>query len=268
MKLRCDNVAIEVEVMGDGDPVLIIHGFTGCASAMSSLTGLLRGRRIIPDLVGHGRSESPASLAPYYLESISSQLSSLLTQLDASPASIVGYSMGGRVALTFALSHPEMVKSLALIGTSPGISNQTDRALRLEHDYELGASISQRGIRNFINTWVAQPMWDSLRQTLTSKQWQDSISQRISNHPLGLANSLRASGTGSMRPLHDVLEHLSPPTLFLVGEKDQKFLEIAQQFVPRIPDASIQIIKNSGHAAHLEQPNTTAEAIMEHFSCS
>ncbi|MED5292609.1 MAG: 2-succinyl-6-hydroxy-2,4-cyclohexadiene-1-carboxylate synthase [Actinomycetota bacterium] len=268
MKLRCDNVVIEAEVMGDGDPILIIHGFTGCASAMTPLTELLHGRRIIPDLVGHGRSESPASLAPYYLENISSQLSSLLRQLDASPASIVGYSMGGRIALTFALSHPEMVKSLALIGTSPGISNQQDRAHRLEHDYELGASISQRGIGDFVNTWVAQPMWDSLRQSLTSKQWQDSVNQRISNHPLGLANSLRATGTGAMTPLHDVLEHLSPPTLVLVGEKDQKFLEIAQQFVPRIPDASIRVIKNSGHATHLEQPKTTAEAIMEHFSCS
>ena len=103
MKLLCDNVAIEVEVMGDGDPVLIIHGFTGCASAMTPLTELLDGRRITPDLIGHGQSESPASLGPYYLESISSQLSSLLSQIDASPASIVGYSMGGRIALTFAL---------------------------------------------------------------------------------------------------------------------------------------------------------------------
>ena len=268
MKLLCDNVAIEVEVMGDGDPVLIIHGFTGCASAMTPLTELLDGRRITPDLIGHGQSESPASLGPYYLESISSQLSSLLSQLDASPASIVGYSMGGRIALTFALSYPEMVTSLALIGTSPGISDHRDRAQRLERDYQLGASISQRGITDFVNTWVAQPMWQSLRQSLTSQQWQDSIRQRISNHPLGLANSLRASGTGAMSPLHDVLQHLDVPTLLLVGEKDHKFLEVAQQFVSRIPDASIRVIRNSGHATHLEQPNATAEAIMEPFSCS
>ena len=260
MKLLCDNVAIEAEVTGDGDPVLIIHGFTGCASAMTPLTELLDGRRITPDLIGHGQSEAPASLGPYYLESISSQLSSLRSQLDASPASIVGYSMGGRIALTFALSYPEMVNSLALIGTSPGISDHRDRAQRLERDYQLGASISQRGITNFVNTWVAQPMWQSLRQSLTSRQWQDSISQRISNHPLGLANSLRASGTGAMSPLHDVLQHLDVPTLLLVGEKDHKFLEVAH--------ASIRVIRNSGHATHLEQPHATAEAIMEHFSCS
>ena len=268
MKLLCDNVATEVEVIGNGEPILIIHGFTGCGSAMTPLAELLHGRRIIPDLIGHGRSESPASLGPYYLESISSQLSSLLSQLDASPASIVGYSMGGRIALTFALSHPEMVKSLALIGTSPGISDQRDRAQRLERDYQLGASISQRGISDFVNNWVAQPMWESLRQSLTSQQWQDSISQRLSNHPLGLANSLRASGTGTMRPLHDVLQYLDPPTLLLVGEKDHKFLEVAQQSAPRMPDASIRVITNSGHATHLEQPSATAEAIMEHFSCS
>ena len=74
MKLLCDNVAIEAEVMGDGDPVLIIHGFTGCASAMTALTELLDGRRITPDLIGHGQSESPASFGPYYGGSVSSAL--------------------------------------------------------------------------------------------------------------------------------------------------------------------------------------------------
>lgn len=268
MKFRCENVDLEVQIAGTGDPILIIHGFTGCASAMEPLTDLLDGYRIVPDLVGHGQSESPASLDPYYLENISSQLSSLLSQLNASPASIVGYSLGGRIALTFALSHPKMVKSLVLIGASSGISNPKDRQHRLKQDYELGASISQRGVRDFVNTWVTQPMWESLHQSLTAQQWQDSIDQRVSNHPLGLANSLRASGTGTMTPLHDVLKFLAPPTMLLVGEKDQKFLNIAQNLATQIPDASIRVIKNSGHATHLEQPNVTAEAIMEHFSCS
>ncbi|HAX05747.1 MAG TPA: 2-succinyl-6-hydroxy-2,4-cyclohexadiene-1-carboxylate synthase [Acidimicrobiaceae bacterium] len=268
MKFNCDEVSLEVEIMGTDEPVLIIHGFTGCGAAMEPLTERLVGRRIVPDLIGHGRSEAPVSLDLYSLESISSQLLSLLQQLDASPVSIVGYSLGGRVALTFALTHPEMVKSLALIGASPGISNQEERERRLKHDCQLGDSISRVGIRSFINSWVAMPMWESLRESLTPQQWQDSIKQRVANHPLGLANSLRASGSGAMPPLHNNLEHLATPTLLLVGEKDSKFLNIAKEMAPKIAQANIKVIKNSGHAAHLEQPAATAEAIMEHFSCS
>ena len=267
MKLNCANIALEVEVTGTGEPVLIIHGFTGSGSAMAPLTELLGGTRIAPDLIGHGRSESPISLDPYSLKNISLQLSSLMKQLDASPASIIGYSLGGRIALTFALSHPEMVKSLALIGTSPGISNGQERERRLKHDHELAASISEAGIGKFIDTWVAMPMWESLRQSLTPEQWHDSITQRTANHPLGLANSLRASGTGAMPPLHDILQDLGAPTLLIVGEQDSKFLQIAKEMAPRIPRARIEIIANSGHATHLEQPHATAEAIMQHFSC-
>jgi len=268
MRFNCAEIALEVEVTGVGDPVLIIHGFTGCGSAMAPLAKLLSGRRILPDLVGHGRSESPVALDPYALTSISSQLSSLLQQLDASPASIIGYSLGGRIALTFALSHPEMVKSLALIGASPGISNQQERDLRFKQDCTLGDSISQVGVRNFVDTWVAMPMWESLRNSLTPQQWQDSIKQRAANHPLGLANSLRASGTGAMSPLHETLQHLAAPTLLLVGEEDSKFLNIAKEMASTIPEANIEVIRDSGHATHLEQPGATADAIMKHFSCS
>ena len=268
MRLSCAEISLEVEVLGAGEPLLIIHGFTGCGSAMAPLTKLLTGRRIIPDLIGHGRSESPVSLDPYSLTNISSQLSSLLQQLDAEPASIIGYSLGGRVALTFALSHPEMVKSLALIGASPGISNQQERDQRLVDDYEIGNSITRIGTRKFIDNWVAMPMWESLRSRLTPQQWENSIKQRRTSHPLGLANSLRASGTGAMPPLHETLDSLTVPTLLLVGEEDSKFLNIAKEMEPRISTATIEVIKNSGHATHLEQPKATADAIMKHYQCS
>ena len=116
MNIICNGTALEVDVAGSGEPLLIIHGFTGSALAMKPLSDRLPGRKIIPDLIGHGRSESPASRSAYHLDAVSQQLSSLLDYLDATPASIVGYSMGGRIALNFAVNHPEKVRSLALIG--------------------------------------------------------------------------------------------------------------------------------------------------------
>ena len=268
MNIICNGTALEVDVAGSGEPLLIIHGFTGSALAMKPLSDRLPGRKIIPDLIGHGRSESPASRSAYHLDAVSQQLSSLLDYLDATPASIVGYSMGGRVALNFAVNHPEKVHSLALIGVSPGIENDSERLSRKNADNDLAASISHLGVKAFIESWVDMPMWESLRNKLTATQWQESIAERQTNHPLGLANSLRASGTGNMNPLHEALRTLKVPTLLLVGDKDQKFLQIAHDMSTALPNASIQVIADSGHATHLEQPDATATAIIEQLSCS
>ena len=267
MNIICNGTALEVDVAGSGEPLLIIHGFTGSALAMKPLSDRLPGRKIIPDLIGHGRSESPASRSAYHLDAVSQQLSSLLDYLDATPASIVGYSMGGRVALNFAVNHPEKVHYLALIGVSPGIKNDSERLSRKNADNDLAASISHLGVKAFIESWVDMPMWESLRNKLTAAQWQESISERKTSHPLGLANSLRAGGTGSMNPLHGALRNLKIPTLLLVGDKDHKFLQIAQDMSTALPNASIHIVADSGHAAHLEQPAATAQAIIEHFAC-
>ena len=268
MNLICNGTALEVTVAGSGEPVLIIHGFTGSALAMKSLADRLPGRRIVPDLIGHGRSESPVSLTAYNLDAVSQQLSSLLEQLNATPTAIVGYSMGGRVALNFAVNHPEKVRSLTLIGASPGIESDSDRLDRKDADNKLAASISDLGVKAFIESWVDMPMWESLRNKLTATQWQESIAERQTNHPLGLANSLRASGTGNMNPLHEALRTLKVPTLLLVGDKDQKFLQITHDMSTALPNASIQVIADSGHATHLEQPDATATAIIEQLSCS
>ena len=265
MKLLCSGTALEVSVEGSGEPILVIHGFTGSALAMKSLSALLPGRKIIPDLVGHGRSESPTSLEAYYLDAVSQQLSSLLEQLDATPTAIVGYSMGGRVALNFAVTHPEKVRSLALIGASPGLANAGDRFIRKEADHKLAESISHLGIDQFVESWVNMPMWESLRSKLTDDQWQESIAERRTNNPIGLANSLRAGGTGSMNPLHEALNDLKVPTLLLAGDKDHKFLQIAHDMSVALPMASLRVIADSGHATHLEQPEATANAIIEHF---
>ncbi len=268
MKLTCDGVRLEVSVFGNGDPLLILHGFTGSALAMEPLAERLTGHRIIPDLIGHGQSESPSSLAPYSLPNISRQLIALLTQLDTPRAHVVGYSLGGRVGLTLAINHPAMVSSLALIGASPGIADNDERLQRLNSDRNLANSISQKGIVSFVDSWVGSPMWTSLQGRLTSEQWAGSLRQRSSSHPLGLANSLRASGAGTMPPLHEKLKDLEVPTLLLAGEHDQKFRGIAKEMATKLPRGVHRVISESGHATHLEQPDATAAAILEHFGCS
>ena len=150
MRFLCDGINLEVDQVDSGQPVLLIHGFTGAGSTMRPLATRLDGHKIMPDLIGHGKSEAPAQLSPYTLPSMSKQLSALLHQLGAERAAVVGYSFGGRIALNFALSHPHHVESLTLIGASPGIYDDDAREQRRLADLQLANSISQNGLRFFI----------------------------------------------------------------------------------------------------------------------
>jgi len=267
MRFLCDGINLEVDQVDSGQPVLLIHGFTGAGVTMRPLATRLDGHKIMPDLIGHGKSEAPAQLSPYTLPSMSKQLSALLHQLGTERAAVVGYSFGGRIALNFALSHPHHVESLTLIGASPGIYDDDAREQRRLADLQLANSISQNGLRFFIEKWLSMPMWESLREHLTREQLENSIIQRLSSHPLGLANSLRAGGTGNMAPLHDQIADIAFPTLLVTGDRDLKFLNIAREMLKDLQKGSLKVIQGAGHATHIERLDETAEVINRHLSC-
>ncbi len=259
--------SLAATVTGSGEPVLVIHGLTGCAQAMAPLVDRLGGyRRIAVDLPGHGNSESPADLDRYSVDATVDALAELLVKLNATPCAAVGYSMGGRVALSLAAARPELCRSLVLVSATAGIADPPERARRRRADAALADLIAQRGLRHFVDRWTALPMWDTLRGRLGPAAWQASIRQRLACHPLGLAHSLRAAGTGSMRSLWQELDSVEAPTLLLCGELDTKFVDLAGQMARRLPNSQLIVLPDTGHAAHLEQPDACAVAIREHLA--
>ncbi|HEY7269012.1 MAG TPA: alpha/beta fold hydrolase, partial [Dehalococcoidia bacterium] len=82
--------------------------------------------------------------------------------------------------------------------------------------------------------------------------------QRLRNSTVGLANSLRGMGAGAQEPVMDHLHEIGVPTLFLAGELDSRYAELAPQMAARIPGAEARIIAAAGHAAHLERPEAFA----------
>ena len=259
--------SLAASMTGKGEPVLVIHGFTGCAQAMAPLVDRLDGwRRIAVDLPGHGQSESPAALGRYSIDATVEALAELIVEMDAAPCAVVGYSMGGRVALSLAAAHRKLCRSLVLVSATAGITDPAERASRQRADAALADLIAQRGLRHFVDHWTALPMWATLRERLGPVAWQASIRQRLTCHPLGLAHSLRAAGTGSMRPLWEELGSVDVPTLLLCGELDTKFVDLGAQMASQLPNSRLTVLPDAGHAAHLEQPRTCATAIREHLA--
>ena len=249
----------------DGAPVVVLHGFTGSAQAMSPLTERLAvrlGARVIcPDLVGHGCSEVPDDLDLYRVEAMAGQAAAVADALACDTFHLVGYSMGGRVALTLGCTTPSRLRSLCLIGASAGIADPDERRRRAEADRSRAERIVE-DFEAFVDDWMADPLFAG-QTSLGDAHLQAARAQRLSSNPAGLARSLIAGGTGSMTPLHDQLPACDSPTLMVAGARDTKFCTIAEQLATALPRAAVAVIEDSGHAAHIEQPDTAATAIAE-----
>jgi 2-succinyl-6-hydroxy-2,4-cyclohexadiene-1-carboxylate synthase len=233
--------------------VLLLHGFTHTGSSWEPVIAALgeRYRALAPDLRGHG---SAGVLTPVNLDAVLGDLEPLL---EPGPVTVVGYSMGGRIALHLALSRPEHIERLILIGASPGIAEAAEREERRRADEALADEIERSGIEEFASRWAQTPILRDLPPAIQARAHTD----RLRNAPTGLARALQGLGTGALPTLWDRLGELRMPVFLVVGERDQKFREIAGRMAKAIRRSEIVVVPGAGHAVHLVAPQRVAEMI-------
>jgi 2-succinyl-6-hydroxy-2,4-cyclohexadiene-1-carboxylate synthase len=241
--------------MGSGTPVVLLHGFTGSAHAMARLAGGLSDthRTLSLDLIGHGRSAAPRDAAAYSMTACVGQLAAVLDELDLHDAHLIGYSMGGRVALAFGAAHPARVASALLVGTSAGIRDPQQRADRVRDDEALAERIERDGVEAFVDFWISQPFLVDARR-LGARGVAEARKMRLANSAHGLAASLRGMGSGAQPPMHDVLARVGAPICLAVGEEDLKFRALAAEMSQQLPNARVEIVPEAGHSAHTDNP--------------
>lgn len=233
-------------------PAVLLHGFTQTHRAWDAVRASLGERYsevIAPDLRGHG----PAGNGPVSFDAA-------LADLAALPAPrfvLAGYSMGGRLALAFALAHPERVERLVLVGASPGIADAGERATRRERDDRMAAALERDGLEAFVETWGRLPLWEGQSAAVAGAARED----RLRNTATGLAAALRGLGTGVMEPLWDRLGELAMPATFVAGERDWRFHTIAFTMALLAPHGEAAVVPGAGHAAALEAPAAVSSRI-------
>jgi 2-succinyl-6-hydroxy-2,4-cyclohexadiene-1-carboxylate synthase len=234
------------------DPLVLLHGFTQTRQSWRRTVAALGGRyrALVPDLPGHGQAAErrPASFAA---------CTAYVRALAGDRFTLVGYSMGGRIALYAALALPDHVTRLVLVGASPGIADPGAREERRRADAALADRIEAIGVEAFAEEWGAQELFAGQNARVAAAAHAD----RLRNTAAGLAAALRGLGTGVMPPLWDRLGELAMPVTLVAGERDIKFREVAERMAPAIPRCTVEVVPGAGHVVQLERPETVAAAI-------
>ena len=238
-----------VQRHGSGPPLVWFHGFTQTKDSAHRFRSILTGTNelLTLDLPGHGENAT-------ILASLDETADLLAEVLPDEPFALGGYSFGARVALHFALHYPARVNRLVLLGATRGIMDPLERDERRRSDDALAQRIESIGADAFLDEWLARAMFASLPNDPLERAARSS-------HAAGLAGSLRLAGTGTQRWLATELASLSMPTLALAGALDQKFGLEATAIAENVVDGRAKFVADAHHAAHLEQPERSAELV-------
>jgi 2-succinyl-6-hydroxy-2,4-cyclohexadiene-1-carboxylate synthase len=233
--------------------VLFLHGFMGSSADWRGATAALEGRyrTITVDLPGHGASTGlPPEL--YTIEGATRALLGILDGLGVERPVIVGYSMGGRLALYLALRHPDRCSGLFLESASPGLEDGEARAGRRAADERRAARLEVGGLEEFLRDWYRQPLFAQLARD--GELLRRTLEARRKNDPNELAKSLRGMGTGSQPSLWGEVFGLRVPALAVAGELDEKFVRILRRMEGACPRIRTVVVPGVGHNAQAEAP--------------
>lgn len=259
MFITIDNLRYSVILKGAGQPLICFHGFAENSSTWEFLQ-LNNCQMVLLDLIGHGDSEKPHSLEPYSLPVMLQHIHQLIEDLGFTTYSLLGYSMGGRLALAYALAYPQEVLRLILESSSYGECDPQNRVKRREHDVWMANSILENGIEWFNHYWSNLDLFAS--QIHLSSGVREKISERrLRNSPQALANTLRGTGQGIYPCLKEHISNLAIPVLYINGEYDEKYQGIGQEFTQLNPSIRREIIAGVGHNTHIENPKAFTEVV-------
>ena len=246
--------------------IVAFHGFMGVGEDFEPFEKFCGLHFETPDLIGHGsfQCDDPTQYG------LDTQLEYWFARIPKGSV-LIGYSMGGRLALQFACRYPEHLSGLVLIGATPGIEDLDERIMRQKWDRSQADRIREVGIERFYNEWQRLPIIATQQRidpAIQTKMKANRLAQSIE----GLANSMTHFGTGTMPDCWDALPNLTVPTLLMVGEEDAKYRGLANQMMERLSEERTEyaVVSGVGHCVHLEGLSKSAITVKQwlkrHFS--
>ena len=168
---------------------------------------------------------------------------------------LLGYSMGGRLALHALLKKDHPWQAAVIVSAHPGLETETERAERRAADAAWATQALAGDWQKFLTAWNAQPV-------LGDASMRDpQASGRLIMRRREIARSFVDWSLGVQQPLWDRLHEITIPVLWIAGENDPKFLALAQRAVSSMPNASLAIAPGAGHRVPWEAESWSADQV-------
>jgi pimeloyl-ACP methyl ester carboxylesterase len=264
-----DGMALSAADVGDGDPIVFLHEFSGnrlsWAPQVASLSR--RYRCISFSARGYPPSHVPASMDSYAQDRAAADVVDVMNALGVASAHIVGLSMGGFAALHVAIRNPEKVRALVVAGcgygAQPAERNGYAVAMNREADHAQDVGMAAYA-RELANSGYAR-----LLRAKKEPAWREFEEQLAAHSLKGMTMTLR--GVLARRPsLWDMerqLAKVGQPTMLVIGDEDLPCLEPNLFMKRTLPDCALAIMPRTGHLPNLEEPENF-NALIDRFFTS
>jgi 2-succinyl-6-hydroxy-2,4-cyclohexadiene-1-carboxylate synthase len=241
--------------------VVFLHGFLGSGDVFMPLLKHmdLEIHPILVDLPGHGSTKYPNDPKRYQLPHQLHDLHSVITKATEGSFFLYGYSMGGRLALRYALYHQDKLKGLILESTSHGIQGLGVARERLTQDAQRSTEILA-DYPSFLSQWNTLPMFVGGKPDPEDVEAYHAIQSH--QEPEGVANSLLGFGAGLMPDVRSRLKHLDIPVLLIAGGYDPVYVRSAAMMESLIPVSEKVVISTAAHRVHLDAPSRVASHLI------
>lgn len=244
--------------------ILFLHGFMGNCREFEQAIALLSNQYycLSVDLPGHGKTQVTSDDQAYTIANTAHGLIQFLEILKIQSCFLVGYSMGGRLALYLTLHFPHWFFKTVLESASPGLKTSAERELRIQQDLTLAEKL-EADFPSFLTKWYEQPLFNSLQH---HPDFEPLRKQRLQNRPEQLAKSLRYLSTGRQPSLWQQIQQNTVPISLLVGELDSKFVQINTEMAQLGKLMQLRIVNQCGHNIHFENTSVFAKHLQSFLS--
>ncbi len=251
------SVQMDPSKAGRFPTVVYLHGFLGSGDVFLPLLNHMDidVNPVLIDLPGHGSTKYPNEPKRYQLPQQMLDLRTLLDQVVDGPFFLYGYSMGGRLALRYALSHQNHLKGLILESTSHGIQGLGMARDRVSQDVSRSVEIL-RGYPDFLEQWNSLPMFVGGQPD--QSDLDSYLAIQSNQDPVGIANSLLGFSAGLMPDVRARLKSIEVPVLLFAGGYDAAYVRSAALMASLIPDCQKAVISSAAHRVHLDAPDQVA----------
>ncbi|MCY3864760.1 MAG: alpha/beta hydrolase [Chloroflexi bacterium] len=266
--VQINGARLYYELAGSGTPLVMIHaGIADCRMWDQEFEAFSRSYLALRyDMRGYGKS------LPVKGEfNIQDDLEALLANLDIpSPIILMGCSMGGGLSIDFALSHPDRVANLILVGSDPAgleLEAPWPDELIAQSEAAFKAGDVDRVVELDMRIWFDGIGRSAQDVDARARRKAGAMAKLVTEHELkGIGDHVRKTGA---RTAAERLRELTMPALIVIGENDLTYLKLAADYlVDNLPAASMLLMRDAGHLPNLEHPELFHKAVLDFLAGS